>query len=98
MSHIERHGKGYRIRWTNAAGVRERATFLTREVALVELKRRQYESRAHRLGILAAPPKPKTFFAAADWFLENHSKIFKRSYDDDVSIIEKCKAFFRSDF
>ncbi len=78
----------WRIRWDDAAGVRQSAVFAVHAEARVELARREAEVAEIKAGRANAPPPPKTFNDLADYWLVHRAPL-KRSGKDDESVIRK---------
>ena len=78
----------WNIRWIDATGRRQSATFASHNDARQALARRQTEAAAIRAGVLAAVPPRKTFDdLTSSW--QQTKGAAKRSTKDDESILRR---------
>lgn len=78
----------WRVRWFDENGIRQSATLDTETEASRFGKRMTIETQEIKQGIRSPRPVEKSFADACDYWLQ-YRAINKRSYKDDVSIIEK---------
>lgn len=78
----------WRVRWFDENGTRQSATFDTEIEACRFGKKMVIETQEIKQGIRSPRPVEKSFGDACDYWLQ-YRAINKRSYKDDVSIIEK---------
>jgi integrase len=80
----QHHGK-WRIRWTDANGVRQSQVYKTYDEAELALEQNQLRSKEIRRGLRDASPRPRTFAQASGDWLE--VKAWKASLKNDKSML-----------
>ncbi|HMI85973.1 MAG TPA: tyrosine-type recombinase/integrase [Polyangiaceae bacterium] len=93
MARPVKHYDTWRIRWIDADGRRQSATFDEYREAERVLRAHQVEADEIRRGVRAGAPPPKMFDDLRDLWLTTRA-IRKRSYKDDVSICKRLGQFF----
>lgn len=93
MAKPVKHGDKWRVRWIDAAGKRQSATFDEYKTAQIALSRHQVEAEEVKRGVRVAPPPVKTFDELCDYWLEKRAPR-KRSGRNDASILKKLRAMF----
>lgn len=91
--HPTRHGDAWRIRWTDANGVRRSEVYAERRDAVLRLAQHALEATEIRRGLRAAPTIDRSFAELCDYWLTKRA-VHKRSKKDDETIIRRLRALF----
>jgi len=89
--HPVRHGTVWRIRWTDANGVRRSEVYAEKRDAALRLSQHNLEATEIRRGLRAAPIVDRTFGQLCDYWLAKRA-VRKRSRKDDETIIKRLRA------
>ncbi len=94
MSRPIRHGKGWRIRWTDEKGNRQSEVHTTFDDAKFSLARNQAEAQEAKRGLRELVPKKFLFNDLCNYYLSHFSVEKRRKRDDESVVRAHLRPFF----
>jgi len=91
--HPHRHGTVWRIRWTDANGVRRSEVCAEKRDATLRLAQHQLEAAEIRRGLRAPTVIDRTFNQLCNYWMANRA-VRKWSKKDDETILKRLRALF----